>query len=176
MVINNNVDLTNNYASLESFRSNKPVSQPKVETIPVTEKSDEVKISQESQQPEAADKSKEKKSFIRRFKDGMASIKKFFIGVGEYTKGTVKGIFYGGIGAGAVLGADAIMGASKIIKNAKAGEVAGKAVKVLSTKGKVAAGVVGLAVLGYQLFKASLNASEKNANVDHRWGSGHNQG
>lgn len=176
MVINNNVDLTNNYASLESFRSNKPVSQPSAEVVSAPVKQDEVAISPETKQPEPADKTEEKKSFIRKFKDGMASIKKFFIGVGEYTKGTVKGIFYGGIGAGAVLGADAIMGASKIIKNAKAGEVAGKAVKVLSTKGKVAAGVVGLAVLGYQLFKASLNASEKNANVDHRWGSGHNQG
>lgn len=171
MVINNNVELTNNYASLESFRSNKPVSQPKVEPAVVAEKPDVVEV----KQPENSDKPKEKKSFIRGFKDCVASIKKFFVGVGEYTKGTVKGIVYGGIGAAAVLGADAIMGASKIIKTAKAGETLNKAAKVLSLKGKVAAGAVGLAVLGYQLFKASLNATEKKADVDHRWGSGHNK-
>lgn len=169
MVINNSVDLTNNYATLESFRSSKP-AQPKAETVTEPAKADTVEVSEEAKK-----EPKEKKSFIRSFKDGFASIKKFFIGVGEYTKGAVKGLFYGGIAAGAIVGADAIKGAARIIKDAKAGEVAGKAVKVLSTKGKVAAGVVGLAVLGYQLFKASLNATEKKADVDHRWGSGHNK-
>lgn len=145
-----------------SFRANEEVS--KVSTG--AQAPDEV-ITQEP---------KKKKGLIRKFKDVCSSVKKFFIGVGEYAKGTVKGVFFGGIAAGAVIGADAIKGAAKIIKDAKAGEAAGKAAKVLSTKGKVAAGVVGLAVLGYNLFKASLNVSERNANVDHRWGSGHNNG
>ena len=171
MVINNSVDLTNNYAALESFKSSRP-AQPTAQTVSEPAKADSVQVSEEAK----ADKPKEKKSFIRRFKDGFAGIKKFFIGVGEYTKGTVKGLFYGGIAAGTVIGADAIRGAARIIKDAKAGEAAGKAIKVLSTKGKVAAGIVGLAVLGYQLFKASLNATEKKADVDHRWGSGHNKG
>lgn len=147
-------------ASRPSFTANPEPTEEK----PVQQAQDEV-VTQEP---------KKKKSFIRKFKDGFASVKKFFIGVGEYAKGTVKGLFYGGIAAGGVVGVDAIMGATKIIKSAKAGEVVNKAAKVLSTKGKVAAGAIGLAVLGYQLFKASLNATEKKADVDHRWGSGHN--
>ena len=54
-------------------------------------------------------------------------------------------------------------------------EGAKAAVKLLSTKGKIAAGVVGLATLGYHWFKASLNVSEKGAAIDHRWGSGHDE-
>lgn len=141
-----------------SFKSNEP------EQAPVQAQAQDEVVTQEP---------KKKKSIIRKFKDGFSSVKKFFIGVGEYAKGAAKGIFYGGIAAGGVLGYNAIKGATKIIKDAKAGEVVDKA-KVLSTKGKVAAGALGLAVLGYNLFKASLNASEKKADVDHRWGSGHN--
>ena len=149
-----------------SFTSAKP---QEVKSEPTAEIQQPVRDEVVVQEPE------KKKSFVRKFKDGVAAVKKFFIGVGEYTKGTVKGLFFGGIAAGGVIGVDAIRGASKIIKDAKAGDIAGKAVKVLSTKGKVIAGAVGLAVLGYNLFKASLNASEKRANVDHRWGSGHNE-
>lgn len=142
-----------------SFRSNE------VAPAPTPAQSQDEVVTQEP---------KKKKSLIRKFKDGYASFKKGLITAGEYAKGTVKGLFFGGIAAGGIVGADAIMGSAKIIKSAKAGETIDKAVKVLSTKGKVAAGVVGLAVLGYNLFQASLNASEKKADVDHRWGSGHN--
>lgn len=145
-----------------------------VQNKPSFKANEEVATQPQAQDEVVTQEPKKKKGFIRKFKDGVSSIKKFFVGVGEYAKGTVKGLFFGGIAAGSVIGVDAIRGASKIIKGAKAGELADKAVKVLSTKGKVAAGAVGLAVLGYNLFKASLNASEKKANVDHRWGSGHN--
>lgn len=145
-----------------------------VQNRPSFKANEEVPTQPQAQDEVVTQEPKKKKGIIRGFKDGVASIKKFFIGVGEYAKGTVKGIFYGGIAAGSVIGVDAIRGASKIIQGAKTGEIAGKAVKVLSTKGKVAAGVTALAVLGYNLFKASLNASEKQSGVDHRWGSGHN--
>jgi hypothetical protein len=150
-----------NYSGATSFKANeeKPV---------MTQTQDEV-ITQEPK----------KKSIIRKFKDGFSSIKKFFIGIGEYTKGAVKGLLYGGIAASSIIGIDAVKGATRIIKDAKAGNLisngAKEAVKVLSTKGKIVAGTVGLGVMAYQLFQASLNASEKKAGVDHRWGSGHNQ-
>lgn len=163
-----------------------------VQSTPSFKANEEVATQPQAQDEVVTQEPKKKKGFIRKFKDGISSIKKFFVGVGEYAKGTVKGLFFGGIAAGSVIGVDAIRGASKIIKDAKAGnlvkpvaenvgevvkpavETASKAVKVLSTKGKVIAGAVGLAVLGYNLFKASLNASEKKASIDHRWGSGHN--
>lgn len=152
----------------DNMRSNRVAQAPSFKA------NEEVSTKPQAQDEVVVQEPKKKKGVIRKFKDGISSIKKFFMGVGEYAKGTVKGLFYGGITAGTVIGVDAIMGATKIIKNAKAGNVAEKAVKVLSTKGKVAAGAVGLAVLGYHLFKSSLNLSEKKANVDHRWGSGHN--
>lgn len=142
-----------------SFRASEP------EQAPIQAQAQDEVVTQEP---------KKKKSLIRKFKDGYASFKKGLITAGEYAKSTVKGVFFGGIAAGGVLGADAIMGATKIIKNAKAGEAIDKAVKVLSTKGKVLAGIAGVAVLGYNLFQASLNASEKKAEVDHRWGTSHN--
>ena len=162
------VTLNTQNAVFDGMRSN--VNQNK----PSFRAHEEVPTQPQPQDEVVTQEPKKKKSIVRKFKDGVSSVKKFFIDVGEYTKGTVKGLFFGGIAAGGVIGADAIRGASKIIKDAKAGEIADKAVKVLSTKGKVAAGAVGLAVLGYNLFKASLNASERKANIDHRWGSGHN--
>lgn len=115
----------------------------------------------------------EKKGIIRRFKDFVGGVKKFFIGVGEYTKGTVKGLFYGAIGAAGVLAADALRNGAKAIKSVRAQEAV-ESFKYLSTPGKIVAGAVGLAVLGYQLFKSSLNVSERKSDVDHRWGGGHN--
>lgn len=148
-------------------------SQP-AQNRPSFKANEEVTIQPKAQDEVVTQEPKKKKGIIRKFKDGFSSVKKFFIGVGEYAKSTVKGLLYGGIAAAGVVGVDAIMNVTKIVKGANTGEFVGKTVKVLSTKGKVAAGAVGLAVLGYNLFKASLNVSEKNANVDHRWGSGHN--
>lgn len=145
-----------------------------VQSAPSFKANEEVSTKPQAQDEVITQEPKKKKGVIRKFKDAYSSVKKFFIGVGEYIKGAAKGLLFGGIAAGAIIGADAIKGATKIIKDAKAGDIAGKATKVLSTKGKIAAGAVGVAVLGYQLFKASLNASEKKAGVDHRWGSGHN--
>lgn len=184
MVVTNNVE-TNSYKILESFKANESkktnvTQQPTPQVLP-----DTVEVNN-SKEPVQTPEPQKNSSFIQKFKNGIAAIKKLFIGVGEYTKGTVKGLFYGGIAAGGVLGIDAIRGASKIINSVKAEnlakpieenapKVAKKAVKVLSTKGKVVAGLVGAAIFGYQLFKASLNSTERKANVDHRWGSGHNQ-
>ena len=53
--------------------------------------------------------------------------------------------------------------------------VAKKSEKTLSTKGKVIAGVAGVAVFALNMFKANLNANSKKADVDHRWQTGHNR-
>ena len=50
-----------------------------------------------------------------------------------------------------------------------------KSEKTLSTKGKVFAGVAGVAVFALNVFKANLNANSKKADVDHRWQTGHNR-
>lgn len=169
---NYSLGINNNYAAVPSFKAQGAQSQAQApQTNPMQPDkaafSNEVKPEQKS----------EKKGVVRGFKNLVGGIKKFFVNVGEYAKGTAKGLFYGAIGAAGVLGVDALRNGFKEIKRIKAGKVAaeGNKFKYLSGKGKVAAGVVALAVMGYQLFKASLNASEKRSDVDHRWGTPHNK-
>ncbi len=109
-----------------------------------------------------AEEPKKKTSLWQKTKNFITGIKKGFITAGEYIVGTVKGVFYGAIGAAGVLGVDAVRNAVK--------KTAG-----FSTAGKIIAGVVGLATLGYQLFNANLNANQRKAEVEHRWATGHNE-
>lgn len=182
MVVNNNVELTNNYASLEAFRSKH--EKPQVVVKPTEQVPDKVEISQASVQPTEPPKQEEvapqpkkkKRSLIQSFKNMIAGVKKFGVASVEYTIATAKGLAYGAVGAIGVLGADALYNGIKAVKKPQVIEEGAKAaVKLLSTKGKIAAGVVGLATLGYHWFKASLNVSEKGAAIDHRWGSGHDE-
>lgn len=105
----------------------------------------------------------EKKSIWQGFKDDYTSFRKFFVTLGEYTKGTLKGLVYGGTAVVGILGTDALRGMVK------------KSSKVPSTKGKIAAGIAGAAVFTYNLFNASLNANSRKANIDHRWQTGHDK-
>lgn len=181
MVVNNNVELTSNFGSLEAFRSKH--ERPQVVTKQPEQVPDKVEISQayvqeaEPKKEEVAPKPKKKKrSFIQGFKNMIAGIKKFGVATAEYTVATAKGLAYGAIGAIGVLGADALYNGIKAVKSPQVVENGAKAaMKLLSTKGKIAAGVVGLATLGYHWFKASLDVSEKGAAIDHRWGSGHDE-
>ncbi len=192
MVVSYGIDSNSNCASLESFRSNRP--KPEVKTPPVSVETapiepDKVEVSAQAEQPktqvEDAPTPKEKKvSLVQRFKNCVAGMKKFFISSWEYTKGTAKGLFYGAVAAAGVLGADAVIGLAKnynqmtnVVENVapEAMGTAKKTAKLLSKKGKFFAGLAAVATFGYQLFKASLNVSEKSAAVDHRWGSGHNK-
>ena len=184
MVVNNNVELSGNYASLESFRSGqqrRPVVRPaeqapdKVEIL--QQQVDQLKEDLENTKQEQAEKPKKKRrGFVQGFKNMIAGIKKFGVATAEYTVATARGLAYGAVGAIGVLGADAVYNGIKAVKAPQAVEEGAKsALKLLSTKGKVAAGVVGLATLGYHWFKASLNVSQRNAAIDHRWGSGHDE-
>ena len=161
MVVNYSVDPTNNCATLESFRSNR--TQQPTAPVNIPTELDKVEISEKAQEPAAPVEPKKKRSFFQACKDTYASIKKSIITGWEYSKGIVKGTVIGGTAALGILGADAIVGAFK------------KSATRFSWQGKLAAGVVALGTMGYQLFQAHLNSNEKSADVDHRWGTGHNK-
>ena len=114
---------------------------------------------------------KEKKGVIKSVKGFIAGIKKFFAAVGEYTKGTVKGIATGAV-AGSIVytGGTAFnairQGLADRAAN-KAGEQAAKIVKKFPSK--VAAGVVAVGALAANLWTASLNATQKQSEIDMRW-------
>ncbi len=109
------------------------------------------------------EKPKEKKGFFTRVKDGFINVRKFFIDAGYMIGGTVKGLLYGAAAGSVVLAGNAV-------KN-----IAKKAPKTLSTKGKILAGTVGTVVLAYNMIKAKLSANESKAHLDHRWETGHNE-
>lgn len=184
MVVNNSVT-GNRSATFEAFRANHPAAEPpKPAEVAKPAEADKVEITKPAEEaaepaktePEAAPK--KKRSFFQKCKDAYAGFKKGIITGWEYTVGAAKGIVYGGAAVCSVLGVDAIVNAVKRVKASKVAEAvaenAPKVAKTFSTKGKIIAGVVGAFVMGYQLFQAHLNSNERCADVDHRWGTGHN--
>ncbi len=120
-------------------------------------------------------KTKTKKGPVKTIKCAIASIKKFFSTIGEYSKGLFKGIKNGAV-SGSILYTGAKIfnyiqdkGAKKAAETA--GEVA-KQVKHLPAP----ALALGAAVvsIGAALWNASLNATERKSDIDHRW-TGHNK-
>ena len=114
---------------------------------------------------------KEKKGIIKSVKGFVAGVKKFFAAVGEYTKGTFKGIVTGAI-AGSIIytGGNAFNAIRQGIANRtaqKAGEEAAKVVKKFPSK--IAAGIVAVGAIAANLWTASLNATEKQSEIDMRW-------
>ena len=106
---------------------------------------------------ELSSQPKQRKGPIRAVKDFIGGIKKFFASAGEYVKGTVKGI-----ATGAALGS--------VIYTI--GDIANKAKKKTGKAHMVLAGVAAVGSIAANLWNASLNASEKSSNIDHRY-SGH---
>lgn len=89
----------------------------------------------------------------------IVGFKNFFVGVGEYTKGTL-----GGIAKGIAAGSIVYTGGSIINHfKAKAGEGAKK------VPNKALAVLVGGVSLAINLWKASLNVNEKRSENYHRW-------
>lgn len=110
-----------------------------------------------SDKVELSSQPKQRKGPVRAVKDFIGGVKKFFSTTGEYVKGTVKGLV-----TGAALGS--------VIYTV--GDIANK-VKKKSGKGHmVLAGIAGVASVAASLWNASLNATEKASNIDHRY-SGH---
>jgi len=119
-----------------------------------------VKTSQQADTVEFSTKeNKTKQGPIKSIKNGIANIKKFFATTGSYVKGT-----FNGIKNGAVAGSLIYTGGSILKKFKPESKVPHKALAI------VAAGVA----LAGSLWNASLDATEKNSNIDHRW-TGHNK-
>lgn len=115
---------------------------------------------------------KEKKGPIKTIKGFIANVKKFFATTGAYAKGTAKGIMTGAVAGSVVYTGGAIINGIKTKAAQKAGEEAMQ--KVSKVPNKLLAGAVALIALGANIWNASLNATEANSNIDHRW-TGHKQ-
>lgn len=109
------------------------------------------------------EQNQQKKGPIKTVKGFIANIKKTFSSAGEYIKGTAKGITSGAIAASLIY-----TGGQVIKRFAKPDS------KLSKIHNKPIAIVAGLATLAANLWTASLNASEKRSQIDHRW-TGHNQ-
>lgn len=106
---------------------------------------------------------------IKKLKTFIANIKKAFASAGEYIKGGAKGIASGAVAGSLVYTGGAIINGLKDKAALKAGQEAGKKIP-----NKFLAGAVALVALGVNIWNASLNATEKRSQIDHRW-TGHNQ-
>lgn len=106
---------------------------------------------------------------IKTIKNGIANIKKTFATAGEYVKGTFKGIKNGAIAGSIIYTGGSILNHVKAKNAAKAGvesfkKMPNKALAIIAA---------GIALAG-SLWNASLNATEKKSDIDHRW-TGHKQ-
>ncbi len=110
----------------------------------------------------------EKKGPIKTLKTFIANVKKFFSTTGEYAKGTLKGITTGAVAGSVVYTGGAIINSVKSKAAQKAGKEASK------IPNKLLAGIVAVGALAANIWTASLNATEKQSAIDHRW-TGHNQ-
>ncbi len=122
---------------------------------------------------------KQKKGPIKSIKGFIANIKKIGISASEYTKGGAKGIAAGAVAGSIVYTAGSIFngikksGFEKAQTAAKkAGEEFAKTKPAKVPAAILAAGAAAIA-LGVNIWNASLNATERKSNVDHRW-IGHN--
>ncbi len=110
---------------------------------------------------------KEKKGPIKTIKGFIANIKKFFSTTSEYIKGTFKGITSGAVAGSLVYTGGAIVNSYKTKAAQKAGKELTKKIP-----NKILAGVVAAIALAANIWTASLNATEKQSEIDHRW-TGH---
>ena len=157
---------------------------------------DEMKAQQEleAKAKAAEEKKKNKLGPINRFKRFIGNVKKAFVTAGEYIKGFFKGVFKGGVAGGVVGGGIFAVGNSKLLKDPASlvnTPVVGKFLretklvtnadniknsipaKILSNKktAMIAGGVILAATLISSLWKASLNANEKRALIEHKYES-----
>ena len=134
----------------------------------------------------------EKTGFIQKFKNGVASVRKFFISTNTYVGAAFSGALKGGL-IGMLIYAFFAMSqkADKAIDTAKTAISKATDSSFIETlddqlakvaKGakpgfakKAASIAAGLAVFGFSLYRASLNVSDKKSDVDHRYTTGHNK-
>ncbi|MEI7474921.1 MAG: hypothetical protein WCK67_09105 [bacterium] len=182
---------SSNYNHQISFSAAKPDKTEKKNTAIAAVKMEDVRDSAELSNKKAEKKEK-KGGFnpIQGFKNFMSGCKKLWIGTCEYTKATVIGGAKGAV-LGGIVGGIAHVMAVTLQKTEESGlkkfannknltngfQKFGQGVLnhlPKSTKGQVWLGVlVGSLPLIGQLYEASLNVSEKTAQVDHRYNTGH---
>ena len=143
------------------IRPNVPYTAPVRETTPIAVKealpassvsvADTVELSKKEK--------KEKKGLIAGTKEFIANFKKFFATVGIYTKGTLKGIGVGAVAGISVFGVTEL--ANTILRKAAHGKK--------NVLGIVLGSVAALGALASNLWTASLDATEKQAEIDHRY-------
>lgn len=150
-----------------------PITAPPVATTANTEKvvvkdalpASNVKAEQPADIAEFSTKT-QKQGPIKAIKQGIANIKKCFATTGEYIKGAFKGVKNGAIAGSVIYTGGTILNHFKSKSAAKAGEtfkkMPNKALAVIAA---------GVALVG-SLWNASLNATERNSDIDHRW-TGH---
>lgn len=146
-----------------------PVAAQSVETsIPAAPKSDVVEI---SNQPV------EKKGPVKAVKGFIANVKKFFATTGAYIGGTFKGITSGAVAGSVVFTGATLINHLKQKKFTKLEEIAKKEGKEFTKKlrklpAKSLAVVAGAGAVALGLWNASLDATQKNSEIEHRW-TGH---
>lgn len=116
---------------------------------------------------------------VRSFKSFMASLKKFGVGFSEYGSASVAGVAKGAVAGGLTYGALSLVGLIKKNGKKQVAEGVQEAAKAVSKWPKIgkflAAGIVGTGTLLVSLYDASLKVSERNANIDHKYGVGHDK-
>ncbi|MBQ3640363.1 hypothetical protein II906_00280 [bacterium] len=122
-----------------------------------------------------------KKGLVNNVNQFISNCKKFFAGVAEYTKGTVKGIVSGAIAGTSIYGAANLAHKAKqFVDIRKLGKGAEEAAvnaikdKKLSKAAPAIAVVAGIATLGLNLWKSKLNLNETRSDIEHRY-EGHKQ-
>ena len=152
------------------IQQSKDVQTQTTKPIAVKEVMTEQAAKTDTFEPSTNDK-KTKKGPIKTIKGFIANVKKFFATVGEYTKGIFKGVATGAVAGSVVYTGGAVFNAIRQgLANRtaqKTGEEVAKVVKKFPNK--IAAGLVAVGALAANIWTASLNATEKQSEIDMRW-------
>ena len=104
------------------------------------------------------------------FRNGLASIAKFFTATEEITKGTAKGAVYGTMSGIGIMAAGWLLGSlpQGFKKGNSLKEVFKHPVKSISKSTKITAGIAALGVAIYHIVRGKLQANQRNAFVDQK--------
>lgn len=118
------------------------------------------------------EKPKKRKGFM----EGISSIAKFFVSLGEMTKASIKAAWYGGLTMlGGLAGFWAFGALPQTYKSVEGSltKIFTESFKNISKKGKIISGVAAAGVATYHIVKGILTTNQRTANVDHALKTGH---
>ena len=161
--------------------TSQPVAQTSsdVKTVPVATQAVEPSIpaAPKADTREVTTQPKEKKGPVKAVKGFVANVKKFFATTGAYIAGTFNGIKSGVVAGSVVYTGVTLSNHLKQKKFTKLEQIAKdngeeftKKLRKLPAKSLAAIAAVGAVAIG--LWNASLNATQKNSEIEHRW-TGH---